>query len=400
VPETVRSSGMAFVRWLSEHKINSAYLPSFAVKDLYNWLLQEQEKSDLCRLLVGVEPLPESVLVAISTLVPDLKIINGYGPTEATICATLYSVEAKSVPNAKAPIGKPVQNFNIYLLNTDLELVAVGELGELYIGGIGLARGYLNRPDLTAQKFISNPFSNESGDRLYKTGDLAYYLPDGNIQFFGRVDRQVKISGFRIELGEIEAALLQHPAIREVAVLVREDIPDDKRIVAYLVPAQKLVATIIELRCFLQDKLPEYMIPSIFVVLDTLPRSSNDKIEYNALPKPTEDIRPKLGEEYVQPSKELESSVVSIWQEVLQLEKVGISENFFDLGGTSLMIQVVQTKLQEKLHRYIPTVALFEYSTVQKLVIYLCNEDFNISSLQHRVQQKISHRIRSHLQRE
>ncbi len=257
VPEHLRADGKRVIEWLDQQQITSAYIPPFMLADLTAWL---QGSRALClrRLLVGVEPIPAPLLASIGERHPAMRIIVGYGPTEASISATLYSVPTEEQRSGMAPIGRPVQNMQIYLLDTHMQPVPIGVPGELYIGGDGLARGYLNRPDLTAERFVPNPFAQErveirdwrlSGaqspisnlqspisSRLYRTGDLARYLPDGNIEFLGRIDRQVKLRGFRIELGEIEAALRQSPDVRDAMVIVREDIPGDKRLVAYFVP--------------------------------------------------------------------------------------------------------------------------------------------------------------------
>ncbi|NQE37105.1 non-ribosomal peptide synthetase [Microcoleus asticus] len=235
VPEHIRADAKIFIEWLYFERICSAYIPHFMLNVFFDRVQKAPNKSCLKRLLVGVEPIYEQLLASISKKNPGLQIINGYGPTEATICATLYSVDRETTNKRNTPIGKPVQNTEVYLLNEQIQPVSPGETAEIYIGGIGLARGYLNRPNLTAEKFIVNPFSNEPGSRLYKTGDLARYLPDGNIEFVGRIDHQVKIRGFRIELAEIEASLRQHPDVREAVAIAREDVPGDKRLVAYIV---------------------------------------------------------------------------------------------------------------------------------------------------------------------
>ncbi len=236
VPETIRSDGKKFVEWLNDRQICSAYVPPFQVKALSDWLEQSSQKLALQRLLVGVEPIPEHLLISIKKQVPGLEIINGYGPTETTICATLYSVASENLNDRKTPIGRAVQNTDIYLLDSNLQMVPMGIPGEVYIGGAGLARGYLNRGDLTAEMFVPHPFSNQPGERLYKTGDRARYLADGNIEFLGRLDSQIKLRGFRIELGEIEAVLKQHPLVQDAIVLVEEDA---ERLVAYVVNQQK-----------------------------------------------------------------------------------------------------------------------------------------------------------------
>jgi amino acid adenylation domain-containing protein len=236
VPEEIRADSQAFIQWLHTHKITSAYIPPFMLPVLATWLEQQPAKLELRRLLVGVEPILEQTLIAISDRIPGLHIINGYGPTEATICTTLYSVPTEQEHQRYTPIGKPVNNTQIYLLDQHLQSVPIGIPGEIYIGGIGLAKGYLNRPELTSEKFISNPFDQSKSTRLYKTGDIARYLPDGNIEFIGRSDYQVKIRGFRIELGEIESVLKQHPSVQDTVVVTREDIANNKQLVAYLIP--------------------------------------------------------------------------------------------------------------------------------------------------------------------
>jgi amino acid adenylation domain-containing protein len=238
VSEVMRSDGSKFVEWLDVHQIKSAYVPPFHIKALSDWLEVKPTKLALQRLLVGVEPIPEKLLISIQQQIPGLQIINGYGPTEATICTTLYSVDSENSADRKTPIGRPVRNTEIYLLGENLQPVPVGIPGEIYIAGVGLARGYFNRPDLTAERFIPNPFSHQPGDYLYKTGDRAKYLPDGNLEILGRLDSQIKFRGFRVELGEIESVLRQHPLVQESVVLLREDIPGDQRLVAYLVQNQ------------------------------------------------------------------------------------------------------------------------------------------------------------------
>jgi acyl carrier protein len=267
-------------------------------------------------------------------------------------------------------IGKPIANTKIYILDANLHPVPVGVPGELYIGGIGLARGYLRRPDLTAEKFIPHPFSHEPGARLYKTGDLARYLPDGNIEFLGRTDDQVKIRGFRIELGEIEAILGQHPAVMETVVMAREESPGDKRLVAYVVPRQEGASTISELRSFAKEKLPEYMVPSTFVFLDRLPLTPNGKVDRKALPTPDQK-RPKLEEVYVAPRNPVEEIIAEIWAEVLKVGKVGIHDNFFDLGGHSLLATQVMSRVRDAFQLDLPLSRLFENPTVAGLAVQL-----------------------------
>lgn len=300
------------------------------------------------------------------------------------------------------PIGKPISNTQIYILDKYGNLLPPGITGELYVGGDGLAKGYLNLPELTQKKFILNPFTKDNGkskkaeeERLYRTGDLARWLPDGNIEFVGRIDHQVKIRGFRIELGEIESVLNTHPQIQQAVVIAREDIPGDKRLVGYVVPEQGLsiglqrlfadnnledyainksqpqakVLSSTELRSYLQSKLPEYMLPSAFVTLDTLPLTPNGKINRRALPVP--ESRPDLEEAYVMPQTEAERIIAAIWQEMLQLEKVGINDNFFSMGGHSLLLVKIQAKLNEIFGKELSIIELFKYPTIKTLVQYL-----------------------------
>ncbi|MEG3972562.1 amino acid adenylation domain-containing protein, partial [Microcoleus sp. T2B6] len=356
----------AFFRWLFTNQIRSAYIPPFMVKEMVEWLNPLESKLFLQRLLVGVEPIYERLLVEIVEKVPELLIINGYGPTEATVCATLYSVHPQIENYRNTPIGKPVQNTQIYILDGYLQPVPIGIPGELHIAGVGLARGYLNRPDLTQEKFIPNPFSNKPSDRLYKTVDLARYLPDGNIEFLGRIDNQVKIRGFRIELGEIEAAIAQHPAIRETVVIVRENATNDKQLVAYIVLCQDLVPRISDLPYFLKQQLPDYMIPSAFVVLEALPLTPNGKVDRRALPAP--DLRKEQEKFFVAPRTPIEEMLASIWGNILSIESaVGVQDNFFELGGHSLLATQVISRMRDTFGIELPLRSLFEAPTIAEL---------------------------------
>jgi amino acid adenylation domain-containing protein len=296
------------------------------------------------------------------------QVFNLYGPSEDTTYSTFALVKkgAKDLPS----IGRPITNTQVYILNHHFQYVPIGVTGELYIGGAGLARGYLNRPELTKEKFISNPFSNTPNARLYKTGDLVRYLSDGNIEFLGRLDNQVKIRGFRIELGEIEATLIQHPQIQEIVVMAREDVPGDKRLIAYFVAAKQSVPSTTQLHQFLANKLPDYMIPSTFISLKNLPLTSNGKVDRNALPEP-QKIQRKVNASYVAAQTQLEQTIAKVWQEVLQVENVGVQESFFELGGHSLLVVQMQEKLVKALNRQMPVAILFQYSTIQALAQYL-----------------------------
>ncbi|MEG4112410.1 MULTISPECIES: amino acid adenylation domain-containing protein [unclassified Microcoleus] len=320
------------------------------------------------RLILGGEALSWNLLETIEKYAPDCSVFNHYGPTEATVGVLAYPIkDRENCISETVPLGRPINNAQIYLLDSHLQPVAIGVSGELYIGGLSLARGYLNKPQLTEEKFILNPFDTEPGSRLYKTGDLARYLLDGNIEFLGRTDSQVKLRGFRIELGEIEAALSQHSAVvREAVVLLLENEPGNQRLVAYVVPARESAIAINELRSFLKEKLPEYMVPSAFVVLKALPLTANGKIDRRALPAP-EEARADLADTFVPPSTPIEKMLAEIWAELLGLKKVGIYDNFFDLGGHSLLITQLLAKVRDSFQKELPLRRFFEAPTIAAL---------------------------------
>ncbi|MGB7293372.1 MAG: amino acid adenylation domain-containing protein [Thermodesulfobacteriota bacterium] len=291
-------------------------------------------------------------------------LLNVYGPTETTVYSTFYQVVKQ---NGSVPIGRPIANTKIFILDKSYNPVPIGIAGELHIGGDGLSRGYLNRPDLTAEKFMPNPFSEEPGERLYKTGDLARYLPDGNIAFLGRIDLQVKIRGYRIETGEIEFVLREHPRVRDAVVVTREDEPTEKRLVAYLLLEGENPPAIGELRVFLMEKLPEYMVPSSFEMVNNLPLTPTGKIDRKALPEP-ETKRPEILQEYVAPRNLLEKKIADIWSEVLGVDRVGVYDNFFDLGGNSLEATKLIHKISLSLQREVSVKTLFLNPTISDLV--------------------------------
>jgi len=455
----------SFVRYLVEHHITCTYIPPALLSDVAAQLEKWGTQIKLNRILVGVEPIEQGILQRFRHLSKRLHIVNGYGPTETTICATFFSFMTAKDLSRRTPIGRGVQGYEVHLMNPHLQLVPIGVIGEIVIGGAGIGRGYLNLPDLTAEKFIPNPFG-EIGSRLYKTGDLARYLPDGNIEFLGRIDNQVKLRGFRIELAEIESALTQHPNIRETVVVAREDQPGNKRLVAYIVSdliperipyqvdcllrreeskilklrtedissggvllggtvplekdqaislrlrlpgeseacwlegkvawsqshcagiqfkltqeeqtqLEKSITYLLEtqgllkvlqriltenLRNYLKEKLPDYMVPANFVLLNALPLTPNGKVDRRALPVPEMVY---LSKEASLPQTQLELMMAKVWQDVLHLNKVGIHDNFFELGGHSLLLPQLQSKLQDKLGKDISMLELFEYPTIQ-----------------------------------
>jgi acyl carrier protein len=312
-------------------------------------------------MLCGGESLP-------AELAKDLvergeELWNMYGPTETTIWSTVARVTAQE---ERISIGKPIDNTLVYILDAHGQPVPVGVPGELHIGGEGLARGYLNRQELTTEKFIPNPFDNKPGSRLYRTGDLAKWWPNGWIECLGRIDHQVKLRGFRIELGEIESVLHTLSGVKDAVVTVREDQTGEKRLIGYLVTEDSTKPNLGELRSFLKAKLPDYMIPSSFVLLEAFPLTPNAKIDRCALPPP-EGMELDRGKSHVAPRTPIEAAVARIWAVVLGQEKVGIHDNFFDLGGHSLSATRVISRLQNAFHVEIPLRRLFESPTVADL---------------------------------
>ncbi|MDB9402876.1 amino acid adenylation domain-containing protein, partial [Microcystis sp. CS-574] len=353
---------------------------------LFNKIIDDnsQALSGIKQLLIGGEALSVAhVHKALETL-PLTQIINGYGPTESTTFTCCYPIPKQLEATIKSiPIGCPISNTQVYILDNYLQPVPIGVVGELHIAGAGLAKGYLNRPELTQEKFIPNPFEkdevipptplNKGGNepsKLYKTGDLARYLPDGNIEYLGRIDNQVKIRGFRIELGEIESLLNQNEAVQSSCVIVREDNLGDKRLVAYVVPQLEINLTINEIRQFLRAKLPDYMVPTAFVLLDTFPLTPNGKIDRRALPVP--DLQSQG--EYIAPRNPIEEKMAQIWAEVLKLKRVSIEDNFFELGGHSLLATQVISRLQETFEIVLPLRYLFESPTIAQLSAVILKE--------------------------
>ncbi|PHM60990.1 non-ribosomal peptide synthetase [Xenorhabdus ishibashii] len=299
-------------------------------------------------------------------------MLNAYGPTEITVCATLYSCASSDGSSADnpPPIGRPIANTRIYILDAHGQPVPRGVAGEIYIAGAGVARGYLNRPELTAERFLADPFSSEPDARMYKTGDLGRWLPDGNIEYLGRNDFQVKLRGFRIELGEIESRLTQCDGVREAVVIAREDEPGQKRLVAYLQPEEGVELIPAELRQQLTQYLTDYMLPSAFVTLEAFPLTPNGKLDRQALPAP--DSSAVVTQGYEPPQGRIETALAQIWQELLGLERISRHDTFFELGGHSLMVVRLITRIQEQFRVNIPLTELFTSPTlaVQANVIF------------------------------
>jgi natural product biosynthesis luciferase-like monooxygenase protein len=330
-------------------------------------------------LMLGGEALPPSLVSQVGDILP-AAIMNMYGPTETTIWSSAHRVEQT---DRTISIGQPIANTQIYILDRHLHPLPVGLTGELHIAGLGLAFGYFNHPDLTALRFIPNLFSPEPGTRLYKTGDLSRYRGDRSIEFLGRIDQQVKVRGFRIELEDVEAALNEHHGVKEAVVIVREDVPGDKRLVAYLVPAHQGAENGEQIEAHLRQKLPDYMIPSSFVRLDKLPMTLNGKVDRKGLPA-VGGARKQLQSEYIQPKGELEAQIAEIWRRALNVDKVGREDNFFDLGGHSLLLAQVHGQLCQALGRSLPLVKMLEHPTVSSLARFLSQEQIDSSSTMQR----------------
>ena len=376
-PETVMTY-TDFVGLLQSEQITIANLPA---SFWFEWLTAIGEKeieipTALRRVIVGNEKTLEETLAKWQRLVGQrLEWCNAYGPSETTITASNYEPATTSSARdekSTVPIGRPVINVEMYVLDSAQQLVPTGVAGELYIGGAGLARGYHNQPGQTAERFIPHPFSHAPGERLYRTGDLARFRADGNVEFLGRVDEQVKIRGFRIEVGEVEAVLAQHTGVRESVVVAREDERGSTRLVAYVVSNNgDLQST--DLRNYLKQRLAEYMVPSGFVVMDALPRTPNGKVDRRALPA-GDTARAEDGESYLAPRSSMERTIASIWQELLKVDKVGVNDNFFGLGGHSLLLVHAQSKVTEVLRVKVSMVEMFKYPTISALAEFLSQQ--------------------------
>ena len=347
--------GPPLVQLLRDRAITTATLPPSVLA-----VLPSEQLAALRTIIVAGEACPAALVAQWAS--GGRRFFNAYGPTEATVWATVAQCFAGS---RQPPIGRPIPGAQIYLLDQSMQPAPVGVPGELFIGGEGIVRGYLGRPDLTAAKFIPHPFADQPGARLYRTGDLARYLPDGQLEFLGRLDRQVKIRGFRIELGEVESVLRQHPAVQDMFLTVREDTPGRRWLVAYVVPKPETVCQVTELRSFLADRLPDHMAPSAFVLLEELPLNTHGKVDQRQLPAP-EPFHTKGGGEYMAPRTEVEKVLSRIWAEVLNVERVSIEDNFFALGGDSILsLQLITQAHRAGLH-FTPR-QLFQYQTIAEL---------------------------------
>ncbi|WP_292846224.1 amino acid adenylation domain-containing protein [Nostoc sp. NMS8] len=365
ISEEIRQDAYALLRLIVEEKIERLFLPFVALQQLAQVANSSPfHPKNLREIITAGEQLQITPpLISFFNKLPDCVLQNHYGPSETHVVTSFTLQGRASDWQAIPPIGRPIANNQMYILDENLQPVPIGVSGELYIGGAGVARGYLNRPDLTKEKFIPHPFILQFQARLYKTGDLARYLPNGNIQFLGRSDRQVKIRGFRIEPGEIETVLSTHPQVRQAVVIAREDKPANKRLVAYLVSDQKSLSSR-ELRDFLKQKLPEYMIPSAFVMLEAMPLTPSGKVDRKALKAPDEELS---RDNFVLPCTPIEEALAHIFTSVLGMQRISIHDNFFQIGGHSLLGTQVISRLRETFNVELPLRRLFELPTVAQL---------------------------------
>ncbi len=368
---TLRPSLEELGQVIQKHGVTTLWLTA----GLFHQMVEQhvQGLKGVRQLIAGGDVLSVSHVKQALDQIEGCQVINGYGPTENTIFTCCHPMNDHETLGQTVPIGRPVANTTVFILDSQLRPVPIGVIGDLYTGGDGLARGYLNQPELTAERFIESPFADQPGDRLYDVGDKARYLADGTIEFFGRTDSQVKLRGYRIELAEIETLLNEHEDIRDVVVAAREDAPGDKRLVAYCIATDGAKPETSTLREYLASKLPNYMVPATFVVLEEFPLTANGKVDRKALPAPELD-RSQSGESYRPPGSELEKTIVEIWQSVLKMDEVGTRDNFFDLGGHSLSLIRVHGAIQKHLGSKIPMVEMFRFPTVEALAAFLAGD--------------------------
>ena len=370
-----------FIDWIGEQRVSVLDLPTAYWHELVHQLsgLKQPMPATMRLVIVGGEKASPKALACWNRMAAGkIRWINTYGPSEASIIATAYELGADITweSSASVPIGRPIANTQIYLLDRDLHPVPPGTSGELHIGGVGLARGYLNQPQRSIEKFINNPFSSDPEARLYKTGDMARYLPSGEVDFLGRSDDQVKIRGFRVEMGEVESALAQHSEVRESVVVVSEDDRGDKQLVAYVVPVRKPGPAVLQLRRFLTEKLPEYMIPSAFVTLDVLPLTPNGKVDKKALPEPAHG-QVGIDKTGKGPRDPLQAQITHIWESVLGKAPIGTEENFFELGGHSLLAVRLMHSMEQAFGKRLPITTILHAPTIEQLAALLRKEKWS-----------------------
>jgi len=373
VTDEVRRDPTLLLRYLSTHGVERIFLPFAALQQLANAAAMERALPAQLREIINAGEQLQATprIMEFFERIEGCRLVNQYGPTETHVVAAFHMLaDSPRDWTSLPPIGRPIANAQLHILDLDLEPVAVERAGELHIGGAVVGRGYFRRPDLTAERFIPDPFSDLPGARLYKTGDLGRYLPDGNIEYLGRIDDQVKIRGYRIEPGEIETSLNQHSAVQQCVVVVRQDAPEERRLVAYVVANPGPSATEHELRRFLRGKLPEFMLPSGFVFVDALPLTPNGKVDRKALPAPGHNRLTPDGD-FIAPRTPAEELLAGIWADVLQVDRVGIDEDFFELGGHSLLAVQLAFKISTALKCDVSVKMLFLHPTIGELAAVL-----------------------------
>jgi amino acid adenylation domain-containing protein len=351
----------------------------FLTTALFNQLAREVPGvfATLKTVMFGGEAVDPKWVRAVLACDPPARLLHVYGPTENTTFSSWYHIRELGEDALTVPIGKPIANSELFILDPEKQPVPLGINGEVYVGGDGLAHGYWNQPELTASKFIEHPFSQTPGAKLYRTGDLARFDGQGNVEFVGRIDHQIKLRGFRIELGEVEALLAKHPNVSNNVVMLREDAPGDKRLVAYVIPKENTPAPA-ELRAHLRAQLPDYMLPAAIVFMEAFPLTPNEKIDRKALPVP-EQNRPELSRAFVAPRDEIERQLASIWEKVLGVQPVGMADNFFDLGGHSLLAAKVFSQIEKQIGKKLPLATLFRAPTIDQIAALLRDENQNKS---------------------
>jgi amino acid adenylation domain-containing protein len=364
-------SPLDFARTLRIEKISILFLTTA----LFNQLAREVPGvfATLQTVMFGGEAVDPKWVSAVLECDPPRRLLHVYGPTENTTFSSWYHIKDLDEDALTVPIGKPIANSELYILDPEQQPVPLGISGEVYVGGEGLAHGYWNRAELTTSKFLDHPFSQTPGTKLYRTGDLARFNEDGNVEFVGRIDNQIKLRGFRIELGEIEALLAKHPNVSNNVVMLREDAPGDKRLIAYVIPKDGAPASA-DLRMHLRSQLPDYMVPAVFVFMDEFPLTPNEKIDRKALPVP-EQNRPELNRSFVAPRDDVERHLVKMWETVLGVQPVGVADNFFDLGGHSLLAVKVFSQIEKQMGKKLPLATLFRAPTVEQIAGLLREEN-------------------------
>ena len=362
---------------LERHQVSTLWLTA----GLFHQVVEERLDAlrPVRQLLAGGDVLFAPHVRKVLERFPGSCVINGYGPTENTTFTCCHAMTDPAQVEDNVSIGRPIANTRVYILDNHMQPVPIGIRGELWTGGDGLASGYLNQPELTLERFVPDPFNTAPDGRLYRTGDFARYMSDGSIQFLGRLDEQVKVRGYRIELGEIETSLMQHPAVRQAVVVVRNDPPTGKRLVAYLLAGADGRTAPELLRSFLRSTLPDYMIPTLFIWLDHLPLTPNGKVDRRALPEPSKEIVPAASRIPAGPRDELELRLARLWEEVLDVRPVGRADSFFELGGHSLLAVKLFARVEAEFGRKLPISVLFEASTVEQLAALMRQSEWSPS---------------------